>query len=97
MFDLSNVGHHPRVEPLYNHVLFFLAMHHTKILNAGITCRKLTQCNHVALHVCIADHFPVPTNAGRHFGGPVSLFKRLFKTPWRSALKKSSEAKAAAL
>lgn len=67
----------------------FLAMHHTEVLYAGIRCRKLTQCHHVAFHVCIADHFPAPTNAGRHLGGLVSLLEVLSKTPCCSALRRT--------
>lgn len=34
---------------------------------------RLTQRNHVAFTVDIADHFPATANAGRHFGDSVLL------------------------
>lgn len=30
--------------------------------------QRLTQCNHVAIQVDIADYFPTTTKTGRHFG-----------------------------
>lgn len=38
---------------------------------------RLTQSNHVAFKVDIADHFPAAANAGRHFGDPVFVGSRI--------------------
>lgn len=46
---------------------------------------RLTQRNHVAFKVDIADHFPATANAGRHLGDPVLL------DPELTALVRSSE------